>query len=80
VGLLPALSRHGLDAAWTLDGAAALDGSFFCLSETAPQMLKGTLSQGEKTPFNESPVIYNADLDRVRADLRRCSITYAQRA
>ncbi len=54
--LLPALSRHGLDAAWTRDGAAALDGSFFCLSETAPQMLKGTLSQGEKTPFNESPV------------------------
>jgi hypothetical protein len=73
-------SRRGLDAARKRDGAATLDGSFFCLSETAAQMFKGTLSQGEQDTVQRIAGDYNADRDRVRADLMSCSITYAQKA
>jgi hypothetical protein len=54
------------------DGTAQLldlDGSFFGLSETAAKMLKGVLEQSEPDTTQRIAVEYNADLDRVRADL-----------
>jgi hypothetical protein len=54
------------------DGTAQLvdlDGSVFGLSETAAQMLKGTLDIGEQETIQGIAAEYNADLDRIRADL-----------
>ena len=54
------------------DGAAQLvdlDGSFFGLSETAAQMLKATLDMSEQDAVQRIATEYNADHDRVYADL-----------
>jgi hypothetical protein len=54
------------------DGTAQLvdlDGSFYGLSETAALMLKDTLDMGEYDAVQRIAAQYNADLDRVHADL-----------
>jgi Transglutaminase-like superfamily/Coenzyme PQQ synthesis protein D (PqqD) len=54
------------------DGTARLldlDGSFFSLSQTAAQMLKGMLEQSELDTSQQIAAEYNADVDQVRADL-----------
>ncbi|MBV8359625.1 MAG: lasso peptide biosynthesis B2 protein [Deltaproteobacteria bacterium] len=54
------------------DGTAQLvdlDGSFFGLSKTAVQMLKGTLEMGKGDTVQRIAADYNADHDRVDADL-----------
>jgi hypothetical protein len=54
------------------DGTAQLvdlDGSFYGLSETAAQMLISTLDMGEHDAVQRIAAQYNADLDRVHADL-----------
>ena len=54
------------------DGTARLvdlDGSFFDLSQTAAQMLKSSLEQGEADTIQQIAAEYNTDLDTVRTDL-----------
>jgi coenzyme PQQ synthesis protein D (PqqD)/transglutaminase superfamily protein len=54
------------------DGTAQLidlDGSFYGLSETAALMLKNTLATDERGALQQIAAHYNADLDRVHADL-----------
>jgi hypothetical protein len=46
-----------------------LDGSFFNLSQTAAQMLKGILEQNQADAIEQIAAEYNADVDRVREDL-----------
>jgi Transglutaminase-like superfamily/Coenzyme PQQ synthesis protein D (PqqD) len=54
------------------DGTAQLvdlDGSYFGLSETAAQMLKAALDTGEQEAVQRIAAEYNADYDRLHADL-----------